>query len=116
MDKTLNIEFLENTKRKKFQLKLISYFPLQVGGIDWENTYNLKLNNSFHQFLLFLEDRYDRYLTFIQNIKEAAIKESNRGTDNKNLPWIYTLVVKYKESTEVIEFFPYECELVEENE
>lgn len=108
----LYISFLLGTKKDEFNLNVSSHFHLQVAGVDWENTYTLKLDNNFYQFLLYLEGKYNRYLTFIENIREVVIKESNRGTNNKNLPWIYTLVVKYNSSDEVIEFFPYECKLL----
>lgn len=116
----LYISFLLGTKKYEFYLNVSSYFPLKVAGVDWENTYTLKLDDNFYQFLLYLEGEYNSYLTFIENIREVVIKESDRGTNNKNLPWIYTLIVKYnssktcseKEPTEVIEFFPHECTLL----
>lgn len=110
MSKILSIEFIEVTKRKKFQLRLISYFPLQVGGIDWENTYELVLDNTFYLFLLYLENKYDKYLK-VEDIAKAVIKETNRSIiESSNLPWMYTLIVNESIS---IEFFPYECELKE---
>ena len=112
MSNILNIEFIENTKRKKFQLSVISYFPLQVGGIDRENTYNLVVDKTFYLFLLYLENKYNKYLK-VEDIEKAVLKETNRSfLENTNLPWIYTLIVNESLS---LEFFPYECEL-EENQ
>lgn len=114
MNNKLIIEFLEIFKRKEFHLGLISYFPLEVGGLAWENTYNIQIDKTLYEFLMYLENKYKKELKTIENIEQAVIKETNRGMDNKNLPWIYTLTVN---KVEVIEFFPYECTLIrKENE
>ena len=109
MNKILNIEFIENTKRRKFQLELISYLPLEVAGIIRENTFTLKVDNELYHLWSYLNGG-----GILPVVEKATIKQTGRGESDKNLPWIHTLALDDKE---VIEFFPYECALLgEENE
>jgi len=118
MSNQLVVEFIETHRKVKYCLDIISFFPLEVAGVLRENTYTLKVNDLLYNFWRYLRRNKDKKeLKPIIAIEEAVIKQTSRGESNKNLPWIHTLTVKDGEFIEVLEFFPYECSLLgEENE
>jgi len=111
----IKIEFIVGSKKRVFPLDLISNNSIESGGIAWENTYNLVLDHNFFIFWTYILPF--NFLDRVPNPKEvikAIIYQKNRGIKS-NLPWINTLEVSDNNITESIEFYPYSCE-IEENE
>jgi len=111
MDNTLYVDFLFGSKRKYFNLNLISYTPIEVGGKPWSDTFNIKIDEYFFKFWKWVRTNYEvNTRSFIPT--RAVIERKTRGIDkDKGLPWIHKLSVSDDNQTEEIIFYPFTCDL-----
>jgi len=119
MDDILYVDFLFGSKRKYFNLNLISYTPIEVGGKPWSDTFNIKIDEYFFKFWEWVRDNYEVNATVqkVVSFKEivptqAVIERKTRGIDkDKGYAWIHKLSVSDDNQTEEIIFYPFTCDL-----
>lgn len=106
----LHIDFLIGKRRDIFQLSLISFLPLQVGGIPWSNVYTIKLDSQFYSFWEYIKKNEKSLIT---EPKTAIIEQKREGIDSRGYPWKHLLKIQDTSRGETFVFYPYTCDLLE---